>query len=183
MFPGLSNRGDHRVEAGGGRRHIHEIELTQRPGEVARSDVDGDHGATDDGVAVGQFVEQAAGEGGGGAGAVGGDERGGEEWTGEEATLGGEGVEGVGGGGGGGEAEGGGGLEGEREGVGEGGVGERREGGVGDHAGEEGESIPVTAGVDVGSEQLRQRREALVAGMHRSPPRIRKLHEDGRRAR
>lgn len=62
-------------------------------------------------------------------------------------------------------------------------VGERREGGVGDHAGEEGESIPVTAGVDVGSEQLRQRREALVAGMHRSPPRIRKLHEDGRRAR
>lgn len=165
MVPGLCNSGDYRIEAGGGRRDVHEVERLHRRGDVARADVDGDHGAPDNGVAAGQFVEQAAGGGGGGAGAVGGDEGGGEEGIGEEAAaLGGESVEGGCGRGG---AEDGGGLEGKREGVGEGRVRERREVGVAEHVGEEGERLSVAAGIDVGSQQLRERREALMAGGHR----------------
>ena len=167
MFPGLSHRGDHSVEAGSGRGDVHVVKRPRRGGEVARPDVDGDHGAPDDGVAGGQFVEQAAGEFVGGAAiaadacAVGRNERGGEEGAGEEAALCGERVEG---GGGAGHAERGGGLEREREGVGEGGVDERREVGGGEHAGEEAERVAVAGGVHVGGQQLRQRRQALVAG-------------------
>lgn len=168
VFPGLGDRGDHGVEAGGGRGDVHVVKRPHRGGEVARPDVDGDHGAPDDGVAGGQFVEQAAGEFVGSAAgttddacAVGRDERGGEEGAGEEATLGGERVEG---GGGAGHAERGGGLEREREGVGEGGVSERREVRGGEHAGEEAERVAVAAGVHVGGQQLRQRGQALVAG-------------------
>jgi hypothetical protein len=61
MFPGIGNRRDHDVEAGGGRGDVHEVERPRRLGYVARPDVDGDHCAPDDGVARGQFVKQAAG--------------------------------------------------------------------------------------------------------------------------
>jgi hypothetical protein len=59
---GIGNRRDHGVEAEGGWGDVHEVERPRHLGYVPRPDVDGDHCAPDDGVASGQFVEQAAGE-------------------------------------------------------------------------------------------------------------------------
>lgn len=166
MLPGLHDRRDHGVEAGGSRRDVDEVQRPHGRGDVARPGVHGDHGAPDEAVAAGQFVEQAAGDvrGGRPAGAVGGDERGGDEGAAEEAAaLDGERVDR---GGGGRDAERGGGLEGERESVREGRVGERRERRVGGHPREEGQRVAVAACVHVAGQLLRQRRQPPMAGDH-----------------